>query len=141
MTSKNETTNFQIHEFKVMHRSQRALLNPFIMLYLHIIHHFKKHFKPCYFVLKKFYRTLNSWIGKFVVSFYDVTNRLIIKLVGTLNLQNWGCFGKSWGLALSDWHPLICTSLTNRIEIFSEWALSFLCTCISTRLIWSYAIS
>ena len=30
------------------------------------IYYFKKHFKPCFMILKTFCSTLNSWIGEFV---------------------------------------------------------------------------
>ena len=33
VTSKNETTNLPIHEFKVMHKGQRAFQNPSLMMY------------------------------------------------------------------------------------------------------------
>ena len=33
VTSKNETTNSPIHEFKVLHEGQIAFKNPFLMVY------------------------------------------------------------------------------------------------------------
>ena len=33
VTSKNKTTNSPILEFKVLHKGQRAFLNPFLMVY------------------------------------------------------------------------------------------------------------
>ena len=33
VTSKNETTNSPIHEFKVLHKGQRAFQTPFLMVY------------------------------------------------------------------------------------------------------------
>ena len=33
VTSKNEFSNSPIHEFKVLHKSQRAFLKPFLMVY------------------------------------------------------------------------------------------------------------
>ena len=56
-----------------------SLLKPLYNGVLFLIHYFKKHFKPCFFILrafKTFCSTSNSWIGEFVVSFFDVTNRL-----------------------------------------------------------------
>ena len=32
VTSKNETTNLPIYEFKVLHKGQRAFQNPFLMV-------------------------------------------------------------------------------------------------------------
>ena len=53
MTSKIETTNSQIHKFKILQKGQRAYWNPCIMVnILFLIHYFKKHFKPCFFILK-----------------------------------------------------------------------------------------
>ena len=43
---------------------------------LKILKNFKKHSKPCFYILKIFCSTLNLWIGEFVVSFFGVTNRL-----------------------------------------------------------------
>ena len=61
VTSKNETTNSPIHQFKVLHKGQRAFKTPFLMVYvLFLIYYFKKHFKPCFFLLKTFCSTLNS---------------------------------------------------------------------------------
>ena len=77
VTSKNKTTNSPIHEFKVLHKGQ-SLLKPLFNGVLFLIYYFKKHFNPCFFILKTFCSTLNSWIGEFVVSFFDVTNRLKI---------------------------------------------------------------
>ena len=59
MTSKNETTISPIHEFKVLHKGMTAFSNPFLMVYyLFIIYYFKKHFKPCPFILKALKDTL-----------------------------------------------------------------------------------
>ena len=50
VTSKNEFSNSPIHEFKVLHISQRAFYNPFIMLFrinknqVVLIYYFKKTF-------------------------------------------------------------------------------------------------
>ena len=43
----NQFTNSPIHQFKVLHKGQRAFQNPFSMVY-----YLKKHFKPCFFILK-----------------------------------------------------------------------------------------
>ena len=52
------------------------------MLYYFLFITLKKHFKSGFIILKALddiCSTLDSWIGEFVVSFFDVTNRLIIK--------------------------------------------------------------
>ena len=51
-------------------------------------YYFKKHFKPCFFTLKTFCSTLNSWIGEFVVSFFffGFMNRFFF------NSSNWEKF-------------------------------------------------
>ena len=45
VTSKNETTNSPTNEFKVLHKGQ-PLFNGLLFITL------KKHFKPCFFILK-----------------------------------------------------------------------------------------
>jgi hypothetical protein len=48
---------------------------------LFFIHYFKKHFKPCFFILKALkdiFSTLNLWIGELVILSFDVMNRLFI---------------------------------------------------------------
>ena len=52
VTSKNVTTNSPIHEFKVLHKGQRAFLKPLFDGVLFLIYYFKKHFKPCLFISK-----------------------------------------------------------------------------------------
>ena len=53
VTSKIETTNSSIHEFKVLHKSQRAFYVKLLFDSVEfLIYYFKKHFKPCFFILK-----------------------------------------------------------------------------------------
>ena len=42
VTSKNKTANSPIHEFKVLHKGQRAFLNPFLMVYYFLFVTLKK---------------------------------------------------------------------------------------------------
>ena len=67
MASKNETTNSSIHQFKVF---------PFCCCTISY-QLLSKTIKPCFFILETFCSTPYSWIGEFVVSVFDVTNRLI----------------------------------------------------------------
>ena len=76
ITSKNEATNSPIHEFKVLHKDQRGFQTPFLTVYYFLCITLKNifHFKGLTFC-----SNLNSWIGEFVVSVFDVTNRLNCK--------------------------------------------------------------
>ena len=66
-------TKPRIHKFKV-HTAKRpaSLLNPLYNDVLSLIHYFKKHFKPCFFILKAFkdilqhFKFVNWWIRGFV---------------------------------------------------------------------------
>ena len=78
VTSKNETRNFRFHQFTnlkccIMNSLLKHLFNGVLFL----IYYIKKQFKPCLFMLKTFCSTLNSRIGEFVLSFFDVKNRLL----------------------------------------------------------------
>ena len=75
---KNETKNSPIHQLMNLKCciKARELLKPLFNGVLFLIYYFRKHFKPSFFILKAFCSTLKSWIGEFVVSFFDVTNRL-----------------------------------------------------------------
>ena len=53
VTLKNETTNSPIHEFKLLHKGQ-ITQTVYYFLFLTL----KKHFKPCFFILKTFCSTL-----------------------------------------------------------------------------------
>ena len=65
----------QFTNLKCWIKGQRTLLETLETLFL--IYYFKKHFKPCFFILKTFCSALYSWIGEFMVSFFDVTTRFI----------------------------------------------------------------
>ena len=52
VASKKETINSPINRFKVCTVKMPASLSKHLVLYL--IHYFKKHFKPCFFILKAF---------------------------------------------------------------------------------------
>ena len=72
MTSKDETTNSLIHEFKVCCINANKA-NLFLMVYvLFLIYYFKKHVKPCFFLLKtlkdilQHFKFVNCWIRVFV---------------------------------------------------------------------------
>ena len=71
VTSKNEITNSPIHEFKVLHKGQRAFYSLSIIVY-YFLSYFKKHFKPCFFILKalkdplQHFKFVNWWIRGFV---------------------------------------------------------------------------
>ena len=52
VTSRKETINSPINRFKVCTVKMPASLSKHLVLYL--IHYFKKHFKPCFFILKAF---------------------------------------------------------------------------------------
>ena len=74
MTSKNETTNSPIHEFKELHKGQRAFENHFLMAYHFLfIKYFKKHFKTCFFISKplkyilQHFEFVSWWIRGFVL--------------------------------------------------------------------------
>ena len=49
VTSKRETSNSPIHEFRVLHRDQ-SLLKPLFNGLLFLVLYLKKHFKPCFFI-------------------------------------------------------------------------------------------
>ena len=67
VTSKNETTNSPIHEFKVLHKDQRAFKTPFLTVYYFLFITFKRHFAALW--IREF---VNSWFR-----FFDVTNKLL----------------------------------------------------------------
>ena len=52
MTSKNETKNSPIHEYKVLQARPESLLIPLFNGVFFLIYHFKKHFKPCLSIFK-----------------------------------------------------------------------------------------
>ena len=82
VTSNNETTNSPVHQFmnlKCCTKAREPFKIPFNGV-LFLIYYFKQHFKPCFFTLKTFCSTINSGIGEFVVSLFDVTNRLLMFL-------------------------------------------------------------
>ena len=62
----HQFTNSPIHEFKVPHKGQRALLKTLFNGVLFLISYLKKH---RFFILMTFCSTLNSWIGEFVFRF------------------------------------------------------------------------
>ena len=74
VTSKNESTNSPIHEFRVLHKGRRAFYG--IMVYYFVFITLKNHFKPCFFILKALKDSLqhskfvNWWNGEFVVSLF-----------------------------------------------------------------------
>ena len=81
MTSKNETMNSRIHEFKILQKRPASLLKPLYDDLLYPNYYFKNIFKPCFSILKAFkgilqhFKFVNCWL---VVSFFDVTDRYIL---------------------------------------------------------------
>ena len=84
---KNESTNSPIHEFKVLHKCQRAFLNPLFKDLLFIIHYFKKHSKSSFFILKaskdilQLFKFVNWWIRSFVFWCYEQATRLLRSMI------------------------------------------------------------
>ena len=70
---KTEPRILQFTDIKSCIKAREPFKTPFNTL-LVFISYFKKQLKPCLFNLQTVYSTLNSWIGKFVDSFFDVTN-------------------------------------------------------------------
>ena len=79
MTSKNETTNSPIHQFtnlKYCIKTREPFKPPFNDV-LFLIYYLKNILGLAYsFDFFEHLKFMNWWIGEFVVSFYDVTNRL-----------------------------------------------------------------
>ena len=75
VTSKNETTNSPIHKFEVLQivfKMKKQGVECFFKVRNNKKYTIKKGFQK---TLWPFCRTLNSWIGEFMISFFDVTNR------------------------------------------------------------------
>ena len=62
VTSKDETTNSPIHQFTNLKCciKARESFKPFFDGVFFLIYYFKKHFMPCFFIIKTFFSTLNS---------------------------------------------------------------------------------
>ena len=73
MTSKNETTNSPIHEFRVLHKG-RGAFKPLFNGVGFLIYYFKKHFKHCFFIVK----TLKD-----ILQHFKFVNWLIRELVNS----------------------------------------------------------
>ena len=71
----HQKTNSPIHEFKVLHKKPKSLLKLLFNGILVLIYYFKKHFKPCFFILKTFCNTLNSWIVEFVFWCHELVTK------------------------------------------------------------------
>ena len=74
MTSKDETTNSPIHEFKVSHEGQIASQNPCLVVYCFLFINLKN--------ILSLHELVNSWFR-----FFDVTNKLKIGLNTKLRNQ------------------------------------------------------
>ena len=101
-TSKDEITNSRIRKFKVLHAREPSKIPGLGVLLLTYILLLKNIFALVFFILKalkEFCSTLNSWIGEFVVSFFDVTNRLKYEF-SVVNIE---CRKTIYSLKLYQW--------------------------------------
>ena len=60
---------FQLTNLKCCKEAREALKDLFNGV-LFLISYFKKHAKPCFFILKSFCSTLNSWIGEWEILWF-----------------------------------------------------------------------
>ena len=67
-------------------RPKSLLKSLFNGVLLVLVYYFKKHFKPCFLIVKTFCSTLNSWIGEFVFWCHEQVKRLeILAIVAFAN--------------------------------------------------------